>query len=105
MYFSPQMDEMHSVSAAMEEASLAISPLTAEQEQELDEELAALLAAATTAEKNSANIPSSSDAMHINCPAAVAVPSEDKKLPPQTSNLLVGEGKAADDKKSLLVVS
>ena len=46
-----QMDEMQSVSSAMQEASSTISPLTAEQELDLEEELAALLAAATAAEK------------------------------------------------------
>ena len=45
------MDEMQSVSSAIQEASSTISPLTAEQELELEEELTALLAAAT-AEKS-----------------------------------------------------
>ena len=91
------MDEMQSVSTAIEEASSTIAPLTAEQEQELDEELAALLATATA--EDTVNTYSSNTIPPL-FKGSVAIP------PPPGRDTLPGEEKANNDKKkSVLVVS
>ena len=87
---------MQSVSTAIEEASSTIAPLTAEQEQELDEELAALLATATA--EDTANTSSSYTIPLFT--GSVTMP------PPPGRDTLPGEEKTNNDKKkSVLVVS
>jgi hypothetical protein len=96
------MDEMQSVSTAIEEASSTIAPLTAEQAQELDDELAALLAEATAEDK----VNTSSNTIPLFKGSVAMLPS-----PPPLSivvgrDTLLGEEKANNDKKeSVLIVS
>ena len=93
-----QMDEMQSVSAAIQEASLTISPLTAEQELDLEEELAALLAAAMTAEKGD-----DSSAEYSKLPQPL--PSKNRDTAAVNDLLLAEKETEITDKKSSPILS